>query len=192
MKAIKPKTIFLLFSLVPVFLNPVFVLAEDRRSIPLDLYLIIDSSEKFREIKDETTAWINEQIIDRLLQEGDRLVIWSAGDAATIIYAETIGASKDEAKNKIRNLEIQGRSPDFGSALQEATSRAAQGSASRISMTLLVSTAESLAPSLGGSSAGLFRWSRVEQYSRWQALVVAPSNLGEKVRRAAASYMNSR
>jgi len=40
------------------------------------------------------------------------------------------------------------------------------------------------------NSAGLLRWSRVEKYSRWQALMVTPG-IGEKVRQAAVAYMNS-
>jgi hypothetical protein len=56
-------------------------------------------------------------------------------------------------------------------------------------MTLLVSgSTRNLAPSLGSGTAGLLRWSRVEQFSRWQALVVAPS-IDVEVRRAAAAYM---
>jgi hypothetical protein len=186
MKAKKTITIFLLFLAIPAFLA-----AEDRRSMPLDLYLIIDASERFRETRDEIAAWVNGQIIDRLLQEGDRLVIWSAGDTATIIHTETIGASKDEAKNTVANLDARGRSADFGSALQQASSRAAATSANRLSMTLLISgSAENLASSLG-SGSGLFRWSRVEHFSRWQALVIAPA-IGDKVRRAAAAFMSGR
>jgi hypothetical protein len=186
MKAKKTITIFLLFLIISGFLQ-----AQDHRSMPLDLYLIIDASEKFRETRDESAAWINEQIIERLLQEGDRLVIWSAGDTATIIHTETIGASKEEAKNKVASLDTRGRSADFGGALREASSRAAAGGANRLSMTLLISgSAETLASSLGAGS-GLCRWSRVEQYSRWQALVIAPA-IGDKVRRAAAAFMSSR
>jgi hypothetical protein len=186
MKAKKTIIISLLLLAISAFLY-----AEDQRTIPLDLYLIIDASEKFQETRDETAAWINEQIIERLLQEGDRLVIWSAGDTATIIHTETIGANKDEAKSKIANLDTRGRSADFSGALQDATTRAAAAGTNRISMTMLItSSAETLASSIG-SGSGLFRWSRVEQFSRWQALVVAPA-IGDRVRRAAAAYMSGR
>jgi hypothetical protein len=171
-----------------------FLKAEDQRNIPLDLYLIVDASEGFREARDETVTWINTEVIDRLLQNGDRLVIWSAGDTARIIHSETIGSQKDEAKQKLKNLEIQGRNADFSAAIREAASRSERDSAGgkRISYTLLVSgSAKALAPALEGSSASLFRWSRAEKYSRWQAMVVAP-NIGEKVRQAAAAYMSSR
>lgn len=177
-----------------LLLVPGFLWAADNRKLPLDLYLIVDSSRGFQGSKNETVAWINEQIIDRLLQQGDRLVIWSAGDAVKVIYSETIGAQKNDAKDKLKALETQGRNADFSGALREAFTRSGQDNSGgkRLSMTLLVSgSAENLAPSLEGSSASLFRWSRAEEYSRWQALVVAPG-IGEKVRQAAASYMSSR
>jgi len=182
-----------LMGIITVFTAPQ-LRAADRRTMPLDLYLIIDSSEGFSEARDETVAWINEQVIDRLLQEGDRLVIWSAGPSARLIHSETVGARKDDAKNKVRNLEISGKTPDFTGALREASARANQENpdGKRISYTLLVSaSAENLAPAIERGSAGLFRWFRTEKYARWQALVADP-NINQKVRQAAASYMSGR
>ena len=179
---------------VVFFLFSGFLRAEDRRIIPLDLYLIVDASEGFRETMDETVAWINTEVIDRLLQEGDRLVIWSAGDSTRIIYSETLGSNKDEAKKKLESLEIQGKNANFTAAIREVASLSSQNArdGKRISYTLMVSgSAETLAPALEANTVGLFRWSRVDKYSRWQALVVDP-NIGEKVRRAAAAYMSSR
>ena len=185
----------LMFILIlAVLAAPGLLMAADQRTIPLDLYLIIDTTEGFREAREETVAWINEQVLDRLLQEGDRLVIWSAGTTARIIHTETIGAGKDDAKNKVRNLEITGRNADFTGALREASSRASQENpgGNRISYTLLVSaSAENLAPSIETGSAGLFRWFRTEKYDRWQALVVDP-NINQRVHQAAAAYMASR
>jgi len=166
----------------------------DTRKMPLDLYLIIDASEGFREAKDETVAWINEQVIDRLLQEGDRIVIWFAGTGARMIHSETVGARRDEAKNKIRNIDISGNNPDFMGALRDAASRASRENpdGKRISYTLLVSaSAENLAPAIETSSAGLFRWFRTEKYARWQAIVADPG-INQKVRSAAAAYMSGR
>ena len=176
-----------------VLLAPGFLQAADQRTIPLDMYLIIDTSEGFREARSETIAWINDQVIEKLLQEGDRLIIWSAGPSARIIHTETISAKKDEAKEKLRNIEISGKNADFSGALREAASRAASDNPgrNRISYTLLVSgSAENLAPALEGNPR-LFRWSRAEKYSRWQVLVADP-NIDQRVRQAAAAYMSNR
>ena len=168
--------------------------AQNPRTIPLDIYLIIDVSENFREVKDEIVTWINEDLIDRLLQKGDSLVIWSVGDATRMIHSETISSQKDEVMRKIKGLEIQGRRADLSTAIREAASRSAQDAAGRkrFSYILMVSgSIGTLTSVLENGSAGLLRWSRVEKYSRWQALMVTP-DIGEKVRQAAAVYMNSR
>ena len=175
-----------------VFMAPGLLTAQDRRTIPLDLYLIIDVSEGFRENRNETIAWINEQIIDRLLQEGDRVVIWTAGTEARVIHTETIGNQKNDVKDKLNNLEISGAAANFSGAMNEAASRASRENpgGNRISYTLLVSSsAANLAPSIGGSSSGLFRWFRTERYSKWQVLVAAP-NIVQRARQAASAFMS--
>jgi hypothetical protein len=176
------------------FLAPVFLRAEDKRSLPLDLYLIVDGSTLLTVGKDEAVAWISREIIDRILREGDSLTIWSAGNKARIIYSETVGARKDEVKEKLRSLDTSGKGADFTGALGEAVSKASRdaGDRKRLKVTMVVSgSAESLAPALEGDSAGFFRWSKVDEYARWQALFVAPG-IGDKVRRAAAAYMSGR
>ena len=185
MKTIKSK--FLIFFLL---ITPVFMWADDKRAAPLDLYLILDASEGLRTVMDEVVAWINDEVIDRLIQEGDRIVIWSAGASSRIIHTETVTAQKDEIKEIIRTLETSGRTADFGSALREAASRASsENSPGRMNMTMLISSsAETLAPVLESGNTSLLRWSRVKVYSRWRALVVAPG-INDRVRQAAAAYM---
>ena len=184
-------SVFLLLLISP------FLKSQNQRRIPLDMYIIIDATEGFREVRDEIAAWVNDDIIDRLLLEGDKLMIWSAGETARLIHTETISSQKDVAKRVIGNIEIQGSRADFATAVQEAsilereTIFSVQGAVSRISYILVVSSsAGNLAHALGGSSASLFRWSRAERSSRWQAMVVAP-NIGDRVREAAAAFMRS-
>ncbi|MDR1566768.1 MAG: hypothetical protein LBS48_05740 [Treponema sp.] len=175
------------------FLAPGFLRAEDKRSLPLDLYLIIDGSSLSKEARNETVSWISREIIDRILQEGDSLTIWSAGDKAQIVYTGTVGGQKEGIKDKLRSLDASAKRADFSGALMEAASRASRdpGDRKRLAVTIVVSgSAEALAPALEGGSAGLFRWSRVDEYAGWQALVVAPG-IGDKVKRAVAAYMGS-
>ena len=193
MKTVKSRNLLFIWILA-IFLTPCLLYADDQRSVPLDLYLIIDATEGVREAKNEITAWLNSEIIDRLLQEGDRVVIWSAGPTAQIIHTETVGAQKNEIKDKIQNLEISGTRADFLGALREAASRETRENpgGNRISYTLLISSsAANLAPALAGGSAGLLRWFRAEKYAGWQALVAAP-NIATRVREAAAAYMSGR
>jgi hypothetical protein len=170
---------------------PAFLEAQDIRTIPLDMYLIVDGSSQTAGAKNETAAWIGEQIIDRILKDGDSLTLWSAGPKAQVLFSETLGGAngKDAAKAKLAALDISGGVPDFSGALREAAARSARGSSGRISYTLLVSaSAGALAPALTGRDASLFRWSRVEEYSRFRVLVVAP-DIQARVRQAAAAYM---
>ena len=140
--------------------------AAEGRVIPLDMYLIIDASSALEGPKADTVAWINEQVVDRLLMEGDRVTIWAAGDSARIIFSDTISntSSKEEIKDRIQAMELGMGSPDFSGALREAVSRASQTPQSRLSYTMLITaSAEGLEPTLTGSAQGLLRWFRSER-----------------------------
>ena len=169
--------------------------AEDKRSLPLDMYLIIDGSSSLESSKSETIAWINDQVIDRILMDGDKITIWTAGERARIIHSDTLSgaAGKKEIKDKLAALETGGKAADFSGALSDVASRLSQSSGqNRLPYTMLVTaSAEGMEPALSGSSQGLFRWFRSEKYERWQVLVVAP-DIGRKVQQTAAAYMSSR
>jgi hypothetical protein len=184
-----PKKILGWFFIV-LFLPP-FLGAQDIRTIPLDMYLIVDGSSQTPGAKNETAAWIGEQIIDRILKDGDSLTLWSAGPKAQVLFSGILGGAngKDAAKAKLSALDASGGVPDFAGAIRDAATAAVRGSSGRIPYTLLVSaSAGALAPALTGRDANLFRWSRVEEYSRFRVLVVAP-DIQARVRQAAAAYM---
>jgi len=167
--------------------------ADDKRVIPLDLYLVIDCSESINSVKNDTLTWVYSNIIDRLLVEGDKVTIWSAGDKAQIIYNGEISASggKSEIRDLLQNLATSGKSADFSGALKDLEPRVSGTDQSRLSYTVLVaSSAEKLENALAGSSRTLLRWSRSEKYSGWQILIAAP-NIAPKVKQAAASFMSS-
>jgi hypothetical protein len=174
-------------------LSPVLE-AEDRRSIPLDMYLIIDNSAALRNSKNDTVSWINANVVDRILMEGDRITVWAAGDRAQIIYSDTISGfdGKKEIKDKLLTLDASGSSADFSGALTDVQSRLSQTTGGRLPYTMLITgSAEGLEPALAANSQGLLRWFRSERYERWQVLIVAP-DIGRRVRQAAAAFMNSR
>jgi hypothetical protein len=183
--------LFILIILV-VFLNPLY--AGDIRSIPLDMFLIIDGSSALKNSKNDTIKWINEQVVDRYLINGDKITIWTAGEKAQIIYSETISGTggKTGIKDKLQALDTGGKNADFSGALREAASRASQTGADRLAVTMLITaSAEVLEPALTGSAQGLFRWFRSEKYERWQVLIVAP-DIGKKVQQAGSAFMSSR
>ena len=162
--------------------------AEDRRTIPLDLYMIIDGSESFQTHKNEAVSWINEQVVDRLLLEGDRINIWAAGDSAELVFSGVVSSSEDKEpiKDEFTNLTSTGKSADFSGALRNVES-----GGDRLSCTMLVTaSAMGLGNALTGDNQGLLRWFRSEKYEQWQVLVVGP-DIGKKVSQSALEYMNS-
>ena len=185
------KRLFIILIILVVFSS--FLKADDKRSIPLDLYLVIDCSESINGVKTDALAWVSSNVVDRLLIEGDKVTIWSAGDRAQIIHNGEIsaGGGKQEITNLLKTLATNGKSADFPGALRDLAPRVSQTSQNRLAYTLIVtSSAGGLESALTGSSQALLRWSRSEKYSGWQVLVVAP-DIAPKVRQAALTYMSS-
>jgi hypothetical protein len=192
MQTMKFKKIFAGWFLAVLLFSP-FLRAQDLRTVPLDMYLIVDCSPRISGVKNEAAAWIGAEIVDRILKDGDSLSLWSAGAKAQLVFSETLGEAngKDAVKAKLGALDLSGGDADFSGALRDAASRADRGSSGRMSYTVLVSaSAESLAPALKGKDAQLFRWSKSEERSRFTVLVAAP-NIHNQVRRAAAAFMDS-
>ncbi|MCL2093859.1 MAG: hypothetical protein FWH12_06660 [Treponema sp.] len=168
-----------------------FLHSQTPRTIALEINIIVDGSAAFDSQRNEIVAWINQELIEPILQAGDTVTIWSAGDRAEIIHSAVLaGGGKEELMERVRNLPAGGRSPDFTGALREASARAAR--AQGIPYTILItSSVEGLQPLLSGGGRELLRWSRSERFERWQVYVVG-LDLGTRVQQAAAAFMNSR
>jgi len=191
-RAVIPKELFILRSCLKnagilsviafaVFFGP--ALAHAQRA-PIDINLIIDGSSSLTGVKNEITSWISGRL-DQILAEGDKVTVWSAETKSKVIYSGKIeGASGKEAvKKSIMELSPSGNSPDFSGALRDAASRN-----SGYSYTLLISASPAaLSSILSGPQANLLRFSRVEEFSAWRAIVVG-LNLDAKVKRAAAAF----
>ena len=185
------------FFILVVFIgfSPFLLHAGDGRTIPLDMYLIIDNSIAIENSKKDTIDWITSQVVDRILTDGDKITIWAAGDKAELIYSDTLSgaAAKKGILDKLQTLKTGGKKADFTGALRDVLSRVSQtaGDRSRISYTMLITgSAEGMEPAISAGSQGLLRWFRSEKYERWQVLVVAP-DIGKTVQQAAAAYMAS-
>ncbi|MDR1588322.1 MAG: hypothetical protein LBS57_12765 [Treponema sp.] len=169
--------------------GPVSLNAADIRSIPIDINLIVDGSPALDKARDEVKAWISDNLVDRLFQEGDRITIWNAGKTARIVYSDNLKSIgwRDNIKKSLESLSAEGDSADFAGALREA---AARDSGGNMNYTLLISgSSASLSPTLLGSGANLMKYSRVEEFRGWRALVIA-LNIDSRVRRAAAAYLS--
>jgi hypothetical protein len=147
---------------------------------PIDVNLIIDASSSFSGVKDEITSWVSGRL-DQILVDGDKLTIWSAGSPSKVIYS---GADKETANKSIKDLSSSGNTADFSNALREAASR----QSSSYSYTLLISASPAALTSvLSGPQANLLKFSRVEEFNSWRALVVG-LNLDSKVKKASTAF----
>ena len=163
--------------------------AETRRVIPLDMFLIIDGSDFFQDSKADALAWVNSHVVDRILQDGDRITIWRAGDSAQVIHTGYISGNTQEISNLLNAIQIGGRTPDFSSALIDAAARASRTTQDRLAYTMLVTaSAAGLQCAITGDDRNLLRWFRSEREERWQVLVIDP-HITPRVQNAAASLM---
>jgi hypothetical protein len=163
----------------------------DSRTTPIEVNLIMDGSQAMKNAGNEALAWVSGFLVDGLLREGDRITIWNTAGEAKIIYSETLSGpeGKETIMKTLRGLNFQGNRADFSTALRAAAQRAA---ASRYGITytlLICGSSSSLSPLLLGSEASLLRYSRIEEFPGWRALVVA-LDLNVRVRQAAAAYFS--
>jgi len=171
-----------LFLVFTVFLSLTPLYAQ---RAPIDINLIIDGSSSLTAVKSEVTTWVSSRL-DQILAEGDRVTVWNAGAQSKIIYTgKTEGApGKEAVKKSIRDITPLGNNPDFSGALRDAASR----QSSSYSYTLLISASPAaLSSVLSTRQAGLLRFSRVEEFSNWRALVVG-LNIDGKVKKSAAAF----
>jgi hypothetical protein len=160
------------------------------RTSPIDLYVVIDSSSAMEKGKQEAIAWLCNNVVDGILQSGDRIWIWTAGAKPELIYSDAQGDNKEAAKAAIRGIRFEGDLADYRGALREVQAKTGQNG-NRISYTLLVSGSGAKdPPSREAESAGLLRYSRVDHFSGWRLLTIG-LDLSPKVRQS-SSYYNSR
>jgi len=180
----KPALIVILAVFICLF--PLY--GADGTRAPIDVNLIIDGSASFSSVKNEVASWVSGRL-DQILVEGDRVTVWSAGASAKVIYSGRINGNSDKeaVKSSIREMTGSGNNANFAGALREASEKPSQS----YSYTLLISASPAaLSSIISGSQSNLLRFSRVEEFSSWRALVVG-LNIDTRVRRAASAFFGS-
>ncbi|GHV84667.1 hypothetical protein AGMMS50230_02750 [Spirochaetia bacterium] len=167
-----------------LLINASLIWGQGARSVPIDVYLIVDGSSAMERGKDEAVSWLCTTVIDGMLQNGDRIWVWSAGEKPELVYS---GSDREAAKTAIRAIRFQGNRADYRGALAEARAKAGGG---RVSYALLVSGSGAKdPPTREAESAGLLRYSRVENFSGWRVLTVG-LDVDSKVQEASSYYMD--
>jgi hypothetical protein len=137
--------------------------------------------------KEAALAWLCTTVVDGILQQGDTIKIWTAGEKPELIYSDDGGNDKEAAKKAIRSIRFGGEIADYQGSLTEVKARIASGGG-RAAYTLLISGSQAKdRPSREAESAGLLRYSRVDPFSGWRVLTVG-FDLDARVRRASAYY----
>ncbi|MDR2631421.1 MAG: hypothetical protein LBC60_10900 [Spirochaetaceae bacterium] len=183
------KTIMVVFFLIILF--PGLMTAEDRRTTPITMYLIVDGSESIKKGKNSAIDWLNEYIVDKILQEGDNLTIWIAAEKAEVIFSESLKetAQKETVKELLRrSVMAEGPSADYAAALRAALAREKSQSGQGISYTLLV-TGTAGGSFRGNALGDILRYAKVQEFSGWRVQVVG-LDLGSRVQKAVSDYMS--
>jgi len=168
-------------------ISPLYGADAPQRS-PIDINLIIDGSSSLTKVKGDITAWVSGRL-DQILADGDRVTVWNAGTTAKVAYSGKINGDSDReaVKKSIRDLTAAGTNADFSGALREAAGRKTPV----FTYTLLISASpQALSSLLSGPQASLMRFSRIEEFSGWRAIVVG-LNLDSKIEKAAADFFGS-
>jgi hypothetical protein len=162
---------------------------QDSRTSPITVNLIVDGSAALAGVLDEVSAWVSGSLLDRIVQNGDRVAVWSAGEKAQLVFSDTIagGESKEAVKKALAAISAGGDAADFTGALRDAASRSSGGG---ITYTLLISASPAaLSPTLLGPEASRVKYSRIEEFPRWRAMVIA-LDIDSRVRRAASAWLS--
>ena len=173
------------------------VYGADVQRNPINVNLIIDGSSALTGVKEEITAWVSNHL-DQVLAEGDTVTVWNAGTTAAVVYTGRINSNSDReiVIKSIDDLSADGDMTDFSRALaavdsQIKTAQQGREQVSGFSYTLLISASQTaLISLLSGPQANLLRFSRVEEFSGWRAVVVG-LNLDTQVRSAVSNFINT-
>jgi hypothetical protein len=159
----------------------------------LTLNLIIDGSPALDAVIGEVSAWIAGNALDRTLP-GDTVTVWSAGKTAQVIYSDTLagGDGTETITQAIAAIPAGGDSadggfsPDFVGALRDASSR----SRGMVYTLLITASPAALSSILLGEGANLVKFSRIEEFAGWRAMVIA-LNIDSRVRQAATEWLTA-
>ncbi|MDR0997493.1 MAG: hypothetical protein LBL70_00365 [Treponema sp.] len=167
--------------------------AQGPRDDPIDMNLIIDGSRFMEGPGGDAAAWLCEYVVDGMLQPGDYLRIWIAGDKVLSLYGAVLGEGDREAVKALIRRPLPGsKTADFEGALRAVMVPPAGASRSPLmTYTLLVSSPEGLSPVHLGAALSHLRFSRVMEFPGWRALVIA-LDIGPQVREAAGSFLSGR
>jgi hypothetical protein len=180
--------IFLLTLMLPLS----FCFGADERSNPIEVYLMFDNSISMKDNGSEAAAWISEYITDKILQTDDALTIWLAADMPVLEFSGRISSPEieEEIKTILTSVEFTNSAGNYAAALGELKKNAVSHAEYAHSYIIFVTGMSGQNASLFSAEADVLTYSRSVDFPGWKLMVI---NLGveQKIKEAAANYMNS-
>jgi hypothetical protein len=172
---------------------PGLLFGGDVRTKGMDFYIIFDATILSSDKKAEAIDWVSANIVDKMLTNGDKLVIWSVSRQTEIVFNSQINGpeQKQEVKAVLQGLKsAQGGSSDYSGALSEASAMAMASSRPVYALLISRNTVQS-GSSQAGSLASLLRYAKTDNFSGWRAITVG-LGIKNRVQRETAAFMNTR
>lgn len=181
--------VFLLMCILPLVLS----FGADERSKPIEVYVMFDNSISMTDNGQKAAMWLSEHIRDKILQTDDSLTIWSIADEPVLEYSAVVGGSEsmEEIKTVLSSIESSGSTGNYAAAFRELKNKAKSNAQYAHSYIIL-------ATGLSGQNASLFsaeaaevlKYSRSIDFAGWKLMIIG-FGIEQKVKAAAAAYMNS-
>jgi len=194
MQKVSTRKDIIFFLLITFYISLVPVFGEDRRSLPLDAYIMIENSIATRTTLRDQMDWLCGTIIDGILIPGDRLVVWTYPDQSSPLIDLEIRDEdqKEDLKRRVETLVPTDKVADFPQAVRsivkEVEKRSRPGLIQYVAISgSFVSDNEGLANTLPSDTAELLRYSRVEDHPGWKTIIIGVG-LRERVKKAAESF----
>jgi hypothetical protein len=154
----------------------------------------MDATPAMNSVRREAIDWVCTSIVDGILQNGDRITLWSVSERPGELISQTISSSadKDSLKAIIQSIAEAPGPANYKLALGIAAEREKKRTdRDRIFFTLLVGAyIEEMDANQGKVSYNgidLLKYSRVLDFPGWKAIVVG-LGLDDAINKAAAIY----
>jgi hypothetical protein len=167
--------------------------AEDVRSGPINLYLIIDTSSSLSSHYAEALSWIRSTVFESILQKDDMITIISAGSTTQILSDITFTGpeSSQGLEKSLQSIRLQDTFANLAGAIREAKQRdLTKSHINSLGVALLITGTDSKTAVYEKNNKeleDLLRYSKVEDFPGWK-LVVVGLNLEGKIKAATAEY----
>ncbi|AEJ19287.1 hypothetical protein Spica_1141 [Gracilinema caldarium DSM 7334] len=170
-----------------------FNYAEDVRSGPIDLYLIIDTSSSLSSHYAEALSWIRSSLLDSILQKDDMITIISAGTTTHILSDITFTGpeSSQGLEKSLQSIRLQDAYANLAGAIKEARRRdLTKVHPKALGVALLITGTDNTTAVHEKNDKeleDLLRYSKVDDFPGWK-LVVIGLNLDGKIKAATTEY----